>query len=93
MRKALRQTWCVVAGSPVTGHRSFSQPRYTPGIIAALKQLGLEDLALGLEPVGGAHQFWNLLSLECNLHGAFDRLDLWFGGTDEVRDSETLSQC
>lgn len=35
----------------------------------------------------------NLLSLEPNLHSKFDRLNLWFERTPQVRYSETCRSC
>jgi len=70
--------------SPIT------QTHYAAGVLSTLKQFGIEDLATALQAVDGAHEIWNLLSLEHNLHSKFDSLDLWFEGTDKVCHSETF---
>ena len=48
---------------------------------------------MAFEAVNGVHEFWNLLSLQRDLHQRFDRLDLWFEGTSKVRHSETFHLC
>ena len=78
-------------------HNSFSSPitqtYYAAGVLATLRQFGLEDLAMAFEAVDGVHEFWNLLSLEHHLHQRFDHLDLWFEGISKVRHPETFRLC
>ena len=57
--------------------------------MAILETLGLGHLAEAFRQPGGIHQVWNLVSLEPNLRTKFDRLNLWFENTGQVRNSET----
>ncbi|KAF9646068.1 hypothetical protein BDM02DRAFT_3156687 [Thelephora ganbajun] len=60
-----------------------SSTHYTAGVMAILRQFGLEHLSLALETVDGVHQIWNLLSLQFDLHSDLGRLNLWFESTGE----------
>lgn len=53
--------------------------------MALLEGFGFSHFAEAFEKTGGVHKLWNLLSLEPNLHAKFDRLDLWFERTSQVR--------
>ena len=57
--------------------------------MAILETLGLGHLADAFRQPGGIHQVWNLVSLEPNLRTKFDRMDLWFEHTRQVRNSKT----
>ena len=69
------------------------QTHYAAGAMAILEHFGLTALTDALKKSGGVHEAWNLLSLEPNLHTKFDRLDLWFERTSQVRYSETCRSC
>ncbi|KAF9643997.1 hypothetical protein BDM02DRAFT_3122647 [Thelephora ganbajun] len=68
-----------------TGEESsvVNKTHFAPGVMAILRQFGLEHLSLALEAVDGVHQIWNLLSLELNLHSDLGRFNLWFESTGE----------
>jgi len=68
-----------------------SQARHTAGVISSLQQFGLEDLAMSLQALGGVHQIWNLLSLQCDIHNAFGCLNLSFRATEKVRCLNTFT--
>jgi len=74
-------------------HYSFSLPitqtNYAAGALSVLKQVGLGDLAVALEAVGGVHEIWNLLSLQRDPRSRFNSLDLWFDGTSNIHHLET----
>lgn len=53
--------------------------------MAILEHLGFESLANELLEAGGIHNLGNLLSLAQDAHAFFNKLELWFEGTDEVR--------
>ena len=55
------------------------------GVMAILEHLGFESLANELLEAGGIHNLGNLLSLAQDAHAFFNKLELWFEGTDEVR--------
>jgi len=61
------------------------QTHYAAGAMALLEGFGFSHFAEAFEKTGGVHKLWNLLSLEPNLHAKFDRLDLWFERTSQVR--------
>ena len=60
------------------------QTEYAVTAIAVLSHLGLESLVSELLAKDGVHDTGNLLSLELNIHDKFNRLNLWFEGTDKV---------
>ena len=57
--------------------------------MALLENVGFSQITEAFKQNGGAHEVWNLLSLDLNLHDKFDRLDLWFERTIQVRHPET----
>ena len=63
---------------------SIVQTEYAVNAISVLKDFGLGSLPQELLETNGVHDLGNLLSLETNVHTHFDRLNLWFEGTNEV---------
>ena len=60
------------------------QTEHAVTAMAVLSHFGLENLVSDLLAKDGVHDTGNLLSLEPNIHIRFDRLNLWFEGTEEV---------
>ena len=60
------------------------QTEYAATAMAILSHFGLNSLVSELLAKDGVHDTGNLLSLESNIHSMFDKLNLWFEGTDEV---------
>ena len=50
-----------------------------------LRDFGFEGITTKLLETNGVHNLGNLLSLATDVHGFFDKLELWFESTDEVR--------
>jgi hypothetical protein len=70
---------CCVSNLPSPSvtrtHHSDSMPR----------DFGLESLTRELLATDGIHDPGSLLSLDPTCHARFDKLNLWFEGTDKVR--------
>ena len=65
------------------------QTRTAIGALSILESFGFSKLSNAFKEVGGVHQVWNLLTLECDLRSLFDTLELWFEHTEKVCYSET----
>ena len=52
--------------------------------MSLFSSFGFEELARRLLTQNGVHHLSNLLSLDPNCHGYFDKLNLWFERTDVV---------
>ena len=53
-------------------------------MLAALEIFGLKALVSELVQSNGVHTVKNVITLEHNIHEAFDSLDVWFDQTEEV---------
>jgi len=62
-----------------------TQTQSAANSMAFLRGFGLQSLVDELLAVDGVHNLGNLLSLTFDIHCIFDKLMLWFEGTDEVR--------
>lgn len=69
---------------------SIVQTEYAVSAMSILRDFGLESIATKLLGTNGVHDLGNLLSLATDAHGFFDRLELWFESTNEVRHSLVL---
>ena len=67
-------------GSPSSSltHSPIIQTHYTAGALTMLENFRLTGLAEIFKKPEGAHQVWNLLSMEPNLYTKFDHLNPWF---------------
>ena len=61
------------------------QTRYASGALTIMGFFGLGDLVDSFVLRNGVHCLENLLSLDPICHADFDRLNLWFEHTGEVR--------
>ena len=60
------------------------QTEHAVTAMTVLEHFGLENLVSELLAKDGVHDTGNLLSLELNIYHKFDKLILWFEGTDKV---------
>ncbi|KAF8549144.1 hypothetical protein OG21DRAFT_1421787, partial [Imleria badia] len=68
---------------PAGTSENSAENHYAAGAMAILECFGLSNFTEAFKRQGGVHEFWNLLSLEPNLHRKFDTLDLWFESTPQ----------
>jgi len=70
-------------------HHSCSpilQTHHAAGVMTIPQQFGLGSLGASLQAAGGVHKLFDLLSLQSDMHIAFDRLNpVSFEATDKVR--------
>ena len=74
--------------SPVFRHTltpSMAQIHHASGALTIMRFFGLGDLVDSFLLRNGVHRLQNLLSLDPICHADFDRLNLWFEHTGEVR--------
>jgi hypothetical protein len=69
----------------LTAHPPMVQTSHAASAMSLLESFGLGGLVQSLLAEGGVHRLGNLLSLEPNCHGYFDKLQMWFEHTEEVR--------
>ena len=66
------------------------QTRHASGVLSIMEFFGLGDLVDSFLSQNGVHHLGNLLSLDPICHADFERLNLLFEHTGEVRHSSTF---
>ncbi|KAK7034709.1 hypothetical protein VNI00_012116 [Paramarasmius palmivorus] len=75
-------TECVIYISTTTVDLIAPRKKYSASVLAVLKRFGYDVDRLNGEKV---HSLFNVMTMEKNIHDAFDRLELWFEAT-EIKD-------
>jgi hypothetical protein len=69
--------------NPLEGSEKITE--YAVNDMTVLGHFGLGTLVDELLEADGNHNLGNIISLETNVHQYFEKLELWFEGTNEVR--------